>query len=414
MIGAAASVAALCFVWLDRSLDPSGAAGYWTFGGSAGAAREVLTTIASATMTVLGVTLSITLAVLALTAQGYSPRVLRRFMRDRLVQSVVGGLVGAFAFAIIALRLVREDEVPGITVNVAVLLAFVVLGLLVAFFHHMASEIRVERVIESVWEEAREVIDGLPPLDAGSAGRDRLGPASGEVASRLTGRVRAVGTPQLARIAGDLGVVVEVVPGPGDFVVAGEVLVRVHGRAEIGDEVARTVRDAVELGVQRTMGQDVGYGLRQLGDIALRALSPGINDPTTAEEALLRSADLLRRMADRRLGIRVTGEGGRVLVVGSRPTWDALVGLAFDQVAEQAEAQADAATSLVLLDCLSRVGSAAMPPGRRGALVRRADRVEDGARRALTDHAALERVLAAAERVRGRAMAVAPVGGGAA
>jgi uncharacterized membrane protein len=186
-----------------------------------------------------------------------------------------------------------------------------------------------------------------------------------------------------------------VVPGPGDFVAEGEVVIRLHGDPSAAAEAARSAVGAIELGVQRSMTQDVGFGIDQLTDIALRALSPGVNDPTTAEEALLRSADLLRRLADRRLATRVV-EDDRLLVVRSRPTWDDLVGRAFDQAAAQAEAQSDAATCLVLIDALGRIVAAADDPARVEALRIRVRRVRDGARRAIVEPMDLTRVETAA------------------
>ncbi len=396
-LGVVAVAAAELLVRLDRRLDEENARPLWVFSGTAAAAREVLSTVAAATMTVLGVTLSITLAVLALTAQGYSPRTLRRFMRDRLIQAVIGGFVGTFVFALVALRLVREDEVPGITVNVAVALGFVALGLLVAFFHHMASEIRVERLIDVVWEETRDAISATL-TDAHTGAEDARPPASPLVAEARaggTGRVRWIDEDAIAAVARACGGAAVVTPAPGDFVAAGEVVVRlVGGRAPAPGDLER-LAGAVVLGTQRTIAQDVAFGLRQLTDVGLRALSPGINDPTTAEEAIMRSADLLRRVSGRRLGRTVRDDGGRVLLVRPRPTWDELVGLAFDQHVRAAEGQADTATMLVLLDALGRVAAATHAPDRLPALRERAEAVRDAARRVVTD-ADLARVEAAA------------------
>ena len=391
VIAILAAAAAETLVRVDRALDDNNARPVWVFSGEAGAARDVLSAIASASMTVLGVTLSITLAVLALTGQGYSPRTIRRFIRDPLVQIVIAGFVGTFVFALVALRLVRADQVPGVTVNVSVVLAFVSIALLVAFFHHMANEIRVERLIDAVWGEARAVAAALPGRGAGEEPSEPPGTPAALGHAARSGRVQTIADERLAGLARDSGTTVVVVPGPGDFVIEGEVVVRVHGDPAAAADVAAAAVGAVELGVQRSMSQDVAFGIDQLTDIALRALSPGINDPTTAEEALLRSADLLRRLADRRLGTVVV-EDGRVLVLRSRPSWDDLVGRAFDQAAAEAEAQAGAATSLVLIDALARILAATDDPARVEAVRTRVRRVRDGARRAVAEPTELARV----------------------
>jgi uncharacterized membrane protein len=359
----------------------------------------VLSTIATSAMTVLGVTLTITLAVFALTAQGYSPRALRRFLRDRLVQAVIAGFVATFVFALAALRLVRTDEVPGVTVNVAAALAAVSIGLLIAFFHHMASEIRVERLIESIWAEAREAIPRAFPepsgdqrLEAPSAG------ASGVTRARTAGRVRHADTEALAHVARATGGTVVLLRPPGDFVTEGEPLAEVRGGGAPTQQALDALGGAFSVGTQRTVGQDVAFGLRQLTDIGLRALSPGVNDPTTAHEAILRAADLLRRLADRRLGLLVE-DGGRALVVCERPTWDELVGVALDQYAAVVESQADAATMLTMLDAIGRVRSATHDPERIESLRARARRVAAAADRALPDRTTAEEVRAAAAAV---------------
>lgn len=397
-LGLLAAVAAEALVRLDRTLDAQDARPLWAFSGNADAARGVLTVIATATMTVLGVTLSITLAVLALTAQGYSPRALRRFMRDRVIQAVIAGFVATFVFALVALRLVREEQVPGLTVTVAVLLGFVVLGLLVAFFHHMASEIRVERLIEAIWDETRAMIAvDLTQAHAGDEGTAPLaGPLVGSAHATRTGRIRWVNDAALAAVARESGGLASVERAPGDFVAEGERVVGMRGGVTLTADQVERLSAAVILGTQRSMTQDVAFGLRQLSDVGLRALSPSVNDPTTAEEAILRLADLLRRLADRRLGTVVEDADGRALVVRPRPSWDELVGLAFDQCAHEAEAQGDAATMLVLLDALARVFAATDAPDRLPPLRARAGRLRDGARRSVADPAALARIESAA------------------
>ena len=162
-----------------------------------------------------------------------------------------------------------------------------------------------------------------------------------------------------------------------------------HGTASVDD--ARRAGEAFEVGPRRTLTQDVAFGIDQLTDIALRALSPGINDPTTAEEAIYRSADLLRRLADRRLEIALLHDG-RVRVRRNRPTWDDLVGRAFDRIAAGVEAQGDGGTALVLIDALARVIAATDDPRRVEALRDRVRRVRDGARRSLPEPSDLARI----------------------
>ena len=382
VLGALAILGAEALVRADRALEDRPA---WVFGGDAQAARSVLTTIATSTMTVLGVTLTITLAVLALTAQGYSPRALRRFMRDRLIQVVIGGFVATFLFSLVALRLVRTDRVPGMTVTVAVVLAAVAVALLIAFFHHLASEIRAERVIAAIWEETvAEAQERFPEPLAGVSPGAPDGAAVAVARATGTGRVRGIDLPALADVAAATGGRADVVPGPGDFVARGEPVVTLHGGGRPDEAASARLAAAVRLGSDRALACDVAFGLRQLTDVGLRALSPGINDPTTAHDAILRAADILRRLADRRLD-RAVVRDGRVLAVLGRPTWDELVRIVFAQPTAGAELQADAATMRTLADALGRVAAATDAPDRLETLRGAARRLDAAARRALPD-----------------------------
>lgn len=393
--GVLALVLAESTVRVERALADDG---YWrrlAFGGDADAARAVLSTIAGAAMTVLGVTISLTLAVLALAAQGYTPRVLGRFMRDRGVQAMVASLIATFTFSLGALRLVRETEVPGVAVNIAVLLALASLGVLIGFFHHLASEIRVERVIAGAWADALTAVAALPP-HASPAPRPPDGTPATLVRATQTGRLVWVDRRALAGTARDLDAVVVVPAAVGDFVSEGEVVARVIGPRAPDDGQIASMAGAMRYGTQRTHALDPAYGLRQLVDIALRALSPGVNDSTTGHEALLRAADLLRRLADRDLGPAEIDDDGVTRVLSERPPWDDLVGLVVDQAAADAEAQSDAATIVLLLRALDRVAAAVHDPERLEVLRDRARRLRDGAHRAIAEPRELERVDAAA------------------
>lgn len=398
LAGLSGAAAVEILVRMDRSISDEGRLGRLVFGGDADAARAVLSTIAGASMTVLGVTISLTLAVIALAAQGYTPRVLTRFMRDRGIQAVMASLIATFTFSLGALRLVREDEVPGITVNVAVLAALASLGILIGFFHHLASEIRVERVIAGAWADALPTIGRLAPIGADAHPGDvAVAPPAAQARARRTGRVVWVDEASLMRVARDCGAVI-VVPAPvGGFICEGEVVARVHGGRVPAEDEIEAIGGAVRIGTQRTHAGDLSYGLRQLTDIALRALSPGVNDSTTAHEAIMRAGDLLRRLADRDLGLRMRDDDGELLVMRERPDWDDLVGLCIDQIAAGAETQADAATMVALLDSLTRVAAATGDPRRLAVLRDRARRVLDGAVRSLSEERELERVRRAAQ-----------------
>ncbi|HWH14139.1 MAG TPA: DUF2254 domain-containing protein [Miltoncostaeaceae bacterium] len=380
--GALGLLLSAVLVRLDRRVDLNNS--NLVFGGDAGAARAVLETVAGTTMTVLGVILTLTLAVLTLTANAYSPRVLRTLVRDRLVKAVTAAFVGTFAFSLNALRLVREDRVPGITVSTAVALSFVALGLLVALFHRLSNRIRVESIVAEVHEEALAAVAGLPRADDEASTPPPPPPDGGAaVVSRRTGRVQRIDDESLLERAVARGRSVYVRVAPGEFVVTGQEIARVTGDAPLDDDDEEAVREAVSIDRERTATGDPTFPLRQLIDIALRALSPGIQDPTTAHEALTRAGDMLRALADRELGPRTRRRHG-LAVTRPGPDWDGCVSIVFDQARRTCAQQADVATLAVLMR-IAGVLLAQIEGARRAALERQVRLMRDAAVRVVPD-----------------------------
>jgi uncharacterized membrane protein len=252
LLAVLAAAAAEVLVRLDRRLEAAGTRPGWVFGGDASAARSVLSTIATATITVLGVTLTITLAVLTLSANAYSPRVIRRFMRDRPLQLTLASLLAVIVFTLVGLRLVRAGEVPGITVTFAVAMTFAVLGLLVWFFHHLASEIRVEAIIGAIHDETLAAIDATPPGSGGAAASGVPGDVVDLVLAPRAGRVVVVDAERLADVARATGGTLVVDLRTGAFTAAGEVIVRQHAGRRPSEEERSSIRAAVVLGRHRT------------------------------------------------------------------------------------------------------------------------------------------------------------------
>ena len=372
-----------------------------TFGGDAEAARSVLSTIATSALTVLGVTLTITLAVLALTAQAYSPRAIRRFLRDPLLQWVVGVFVATTAFALTTLRQVQDGDVPALSVTVAIALAFLTLGMLIALFHHIAREIRVESIIASIHadalaaspDEEREYGAGtVPPVDPGLR-------VAVDVPARATGHVTWINDPLLARLAARAGGRSEVVAGPGDWVQRGDTVVTLWLPARADARTRRRASRAVRVATHRTIAQDDEFALLQLADISMRALSPSLNDATTAREALAHGGDLLRRLAGRRLGAIVFEEDGNPVHVRALPDWDRLCGTLVDEPRRTSEATRSVPGLVTLLEVLADVAASADDPVRLESLRRRARQIVESAERAVPDARDRRTIARLAERV---------------
>ncbi len=337
-----AFVLSVATIALDRRL--GGEPSWLSFSGGPTSAQQILTTIATSMMTFTGLVFSITIVALQLASSQFSPRVLRAFLRDRGSQGALGVFTATFAFALSTLVQVRTGTVgtvfvPGLSVSLAI--AFMVVSLLtfVYYVNHVAQSIRVVNIIEAVAAETRLAIDEVYPAAGGEGGPPVVAPVFTEPRQRieLSGRggavVAGLDVAGLVEIGRHYGCVLRLVPDLGDFVAEGALLVEVHG----GDRTvpAGLVRRQLELGRERSMRQDPAYGFRQLVDIAEKALSPSLNDPTTAVQALDRIHDLLRRVMSRPQPVGVYHDGdGEVRFVRKVTSWAGLVVLAFEEVRE--------------------------------------------------------------------------------
>ncbi len=304
----------------------------YLFGGGAGAARTVLDAIASSLITVTSLTFSLTVVTLQLASGQFSPRLLRTFTRDRVVHVTLGLFLATFIYALTVLRTVRSSTsdqqqfVPQVSVTVAFTLALAsVLGL-VLFLAHLAQEIRVETMLRNVHDEASETLRRvLPELDptAGGGAALPVPPRSAvPLSAGSSGFLTRLNEHALVAAAVDADAVVLLDRIPGDSVIAGTPVGAAWPRdagsfdPDTWSRLGQRVAKAICTGFERTAAQDVSYGLRQLTDVAIRALSPGINDPTTAVHALSHSSALLCELVCRDLGPRLLrDEQGAVRVV---------------------------------------------------------------------------------------------------
>lgn len=327
---------ALGLVQVDEVLEREGLR--FAFTGGPDSARSLLSTIASSMLSLAALVFSITIVVLQLASTQFSPRVLRTFLRDRRNQFALGVFLGTFVYALVALREVRGQDglvgrfVPGITITVGFALVILSVGLFVQYIHHIAQSIRLVTIIDRIAEETRGCIDRVQSWEAEGASPapppPALGPAT-TVFARAHGSVTSVDVDGLVAAASAAGGVVRLVPCVGDFVAEGMPLAEVTG----GTEVEEAVHDAVELGRERSSDLEVAFGLRQLVDVAERALSPGVNDPSTAVQCLDQLHDLLRRLAVRPEAPTVHRDGaGAVRAVIPLPIFADHVGLALDEI----------------------------------------------------------------------------------
>lgn len=316
-------VLAVILVEVDRRSHIGGAP---FFQGDASAARVVLSVIAGSLITVAGLTFSITIVVLQLTSSQFSPRILRTFFGDRLTQVTVGSFVGIFVYAILVLRSVSGDFVPRLAVSVASALAVAAVVLLVVFIHHISQLIQVSYVTGDIAEKALARLNVLYPATQGEVGETEgaalletwLLERPGLVLPDRPGYLRGVDLDSLAGALSEVGRAAVLVR-PGDFVSVEQPLVAVWpagGAADCG----AAVRTAFQIARERDLDQDLEFGLRQLTDTAVKAMSPGINDPTTACTCVGYLRSILVRLAEREFPppLRPSLQGGLTLIVRRR------------------------------------------------------------------------------------------------
>jgi uncharacterized membrane protein len=319
-------------VWIDEQSNYSLVSQSLT--GGPDAALAVLGAVATAMVSLAALVLTITMVVVQLAMGQFSPRIVQPILKDRPSQLAIGIFVGTFAFAMLAMRQVliggsgSSGQVPGLTVIVAYLLVVVSIAVLVLYVHHIGRSLRVSALIELVGSDTRSLLNDVYPEDAAGAHDDR---PDDQIMSPRSGVLVHIDHEQLVEAARDADCTIALLPALGEFVAAGAPLLRVDGdRSRLPSNIDGTL----QLGLERTLDQDVAYGFRMLVDIAERSLaeSPHL-DPTTAVQAIDRLHDNLRHLSSRRFpdGVHRDRDGCPRLTVPVM-TWDAFVHLAFDEI----------------------------------------------------------------------------------
>ncbi|MDQ2770850.1 MAG: DUF2254 domain-containing protein [Bacteroidota bacterium] len=407
--------AAYWLVVLDAYIGAKWTARYpLLFGAGADGARGMLAAIASSMITVAGLIFSLTLATLAQVASQYTSRLLRNFMRDRTNQVVMGFFVSIFVYCLVVLRTIRGGSegsfVPPLAVAFGLLLALVSIGMLIFFIHHIANSIQAANIVAGVAAETEKLLDKVFParLADPATPAERADLAAGPalrwqpVPAPVTGYMQGVEYNALLAFAEQADVVVRMEQAIGSFIVKGTTLASVastNGQPlPLADELPNGLTDAYRFGDQRTLDQDVGFGLRQLVDIALKALSPGINDTTTAVMCVDWLGSLLRLLADRQLASPLRAASGQVRVLTMSPDFAGYLGTAFDQI--RANAAHALAIYLRQLAALRTITAACPGPAARAALRQQADLTLEVAEATLTAPYDLDQVQARYQELR--------------
>lgn len=318
----------------------------WIYAGGADGARALLSTVAGSMVTVAGVGFSITIVALVLASTQFGPRLLSLFMRDVVSQATLGTFIGTFTYCVLVLRSIRSaDEgaafVPHVAVTLAIGLTLVSVAALVYFFHHVAVSIQAPKLVASVARDLDRAIDDLEQTDAGRSGpppdpadlptpeRDAVIPAP------VSGYVQVVDDRALLDIAVRHDLCVRLTIRPGLFVVRGNpvLVVRPRSGVAVDQSLADQLRSALIIGDVRTAEDDIEFSVRQLVEVALRALSPAINDPFTAMSAVDWLGAALARLAIAQFPSRYRhDDAGTLRVVANVSTFRGIAHTIFSRI----------------------------------------------------------------------------------
>ncbi|MEG3626620.1 DUF2254 domain-containing protein [Streptomyces poriticola] len=354
-------------------------------------ARAVVNAVSSAMMTFIGVVFSISLVAVQMASGQFTPRVVRLFVRSRITKATFAVFLATFVLTLLVLSSFESGADPRTVASVPLVqsvLTLVMVGLsLLLFVLYVNATLRlmqISHVITRIATESFRVAASMPVPDRDTDAPD-LGTATAWVPHEgRSGVLRDVHVARLVRVARKHGVVLRMIPRIGDFVVAGTPVLAVHGGPA---PPPRALRYTVSVGLERTYHQDLGFGLRQLSDIALRALSPSVNDPTTAVQAVDRIVQLLAALSRRPLDAALYRDrSGKVRLVQPVPGWTALVDLGFAETRGSAAGSPQVTRRMMAgLDDLLLLS----PPDRREPLLRH---------RALLRQAVERRAASSAER----------------
>jgi len=338
---------AFMLVKIDSSL-PSALEIFLFTGGPEGA-RTLLSTIAGSMITIAGVTFSITIVALTLATSQFGPRLLRNFMVDKFNQLVLGAFIATFVYCLLVLKAIQTFEdpvyVPKLAVSFSFILALADLAILIYFFHHVSTAINAEQVIKGVYKELTGTIgrlfneqDEYPIPQKGIKGPlPDFQKDSTLVYSSACGYLRAIDSEGLFRLAVQDNLVIQLKYRPGDYVFTGTPLAAVIPEKEEGSETESKIRNLFLLGSSRSPEQDIEFAIHQLVEIALRALSPGINDPYTAISCINRLGDAICQLNSKKFpSPRRYDKEGHLRLVLDVFTYQGVLDAAFNQIRQSA------------------------------------------------------------------------------
>ena len=372
----------------------------WTFTGGAEGASAVLGIIAGSMITIAGVVFSMTLVALSLASSQLGPRLLRSFMRDSTTQVVLGTFIATFLYCLLVLRTIRRAEevafVPHLSVTLGVLLAVASVGVLIYFIHHVSVSIQANEIAARIGKELLGRIDGLFPEHIGRGATmvpteppdvgflEAFDKDARPVGADGDGYLQFIDGAALLALAMEEDLVVRLERRPGNYVVGGCPLALIWPESRATDRLTDQVRSLFVLGNQRTSDQDIEFGVNQLVEIAVRALSPGLNDPFTAMTCVDHLGSVLCRLATRDMPSHYRYDHQNQLrVIAPANAFPEVTDAAFNQVRQYS--RSSVAVTIRLLETIAVVAGFAHRPEDRTTLLQHAEMIARGAMEGLPE-----------------------------
>lgn len=373
---------------------------------SAEGARALLSAVIGAMITAISVTFSVTIVALTVAAQHFGPRVLSNFVRQTSAQLVLGTFLATFVYSVLALGAIgasgQEAGLPELTVSGAVVLVIMSIGALIFYVHHVSTTLQVGELASAIVLDLRQATaDRDGPADAGQPERltfiPSAPPDAAPVPAAESGYVQRIDYQAIIGAAETRNAVVWIRREPGTFLIDGTAMALVHPPTACDTELVATVQHACVVGRDRTLWHDPEFPVKQLVEIALRALSPGVNEPFTAITCIDRLTQGLAYVA---AALPPRSEwcdsAGRVRVWVQPQSFEVLVHAAFDPI--RIFAGANPAIYARLLDSVGELAWLVKHDGARRLLSQQAEIIRRAAERRLKDAADMKYVDARYQR----------------
>jgi uncharacterized membrane protein len=379
---------ALAFIMLN--LDRTGKLKidyWWVYTGGADGARSLLEAVAGSMVSVAATAFSITIVALQLAASNFGPRLLRNFMQDTGNQVVLGTFIGTFIYCLLVLRTIRgkgdgySQFVPQLAVTVGVLLAIISIGILIYFIHHASSIIQASNVIQNVSSDLHSAIERLFPRKIGiGEPEDRQGfreiPTSFDeealpIPANSTGYLQAIDHEELMKISCQYNLLIRLQTQPGKFVIQGGNLALIFPGEKVNKKLHKIINDAFILGKERTEQQDVEFPINQLVEIALRALSPAVNDPFTAIRCIDQLSAGFCHLVQRDFPSAYRYHNNKLRVIAEGVKFGELTDAAFNQIRQYG--RSDTAVTIRLLEAIAAIATYTNNPKYQSILRHHAD-----------------------------------------